>query len=98
MVLSVDAAGFRADLLACAQQRRVFWEMLVEKAKLEWLFFNECQLVYPNAGRVEVSIESSKSFGPIFGPPRVGLHIPELGRETQEVALAPGDLRAGVTC
>ena len=40
LVLSVDAAGLHADLLACAQQRRIFWEMLVEKAKLERLFFN----------------------------------------------------------
>lgn len=29
----VDAAGFRADLLACAQQWRVFWKMIVGKSQ-----------------------------------------------------------------
>jgi hypothetical protein len=62
MVLAVDATGFRADLLAGAQKRRVFWE-IVAPAEKEWLFFNKCELVDPKPGTVRVSMEDSTSPG-----------------------------------
>lgn len=64
-VLAVDATGFRADLLAGAQQRRVFWE-IVAPAEKEWLFFNKCELVDPKPGTVRVSMEDPTSPGIMF--------------------------------
>ena len=81
MVLAIDAAGFRTDLLANAQQGRVFWKIVPTKE--EWLFLDKCQLVDPKWGRFDLILSLRHCSVSCFAD----LHVPELGWETQEVTL-----------